>query len=200
MSTFLNKDYFALLGIRLDAGLSDQEVANTEDKYGFRFPPDLRELLQFGLPSGRGFVDWRNGRVEDIKYILDGPFDGICFDIEQNNFWLDEWGEKPEILVNAFAVAKTFIDKVPKLIPVYGHRYIPDSPSEAKNPIFSVVQTDIIIYGNDLESYLKIEFAKSNGLVPDVPTMGDKFIEFWTKLVELNNDRAAAIFEAESSI
>ena len=65
---FLSTEYFGSLGIRLDEGLSDQEIGDAEDIYGFRFPPDLRELLQSGLPTGRGFVDWRNGSVEDIRY------------------------------------------------------------------------------------------------------------------------------------
>ena len=186
--------------MRLDPGLSDNEVSEVENRYEFVFPPDLRQLLQFGLPIGERFVDWRNGNPGEIQDRLDWPYEGICFDIENNFFWLDEWGERPASLEDAFVVAKNFVDKAPKLIPIFSHRYIPDAPNEIGNPVFSVYQTDIIIYGNDLESYLKIEFAKSNNLVPAVPMAGDKFIEFWTKLVEFNNDKAAAIFETESNL
>ena len=69
---FYNIDYFSSLGIRLDRWLSDHEITDVEDRYGFRFPPDLRELFQFGLPTGRKFVDWRNGSVEDIRYRVYG--------------------------------------------------------------------------------------------------------------------------------
>jgi hypothetical protein len=193
----LNYEYFSSLGMKLDAGLSDQEVANIEEALSFRFPPDLRELLQFGLPVGRGFVNWRDGSLDDIRHVLGAPFDGICFDIEFNSFWLGEWGVKPDAVVEAFAIAKQFIDKAPTLIPIYGHRYIPDSPSEPGNPVFSVVQTDIIIYGNDLETYLGIEFAKSVEWVPKLPDSDSRWIEFWTDLVELNNKGAMAVFDAE---
>lgn len=46
----------------------------------------------------------------------------------------------------------------PKLIPIYGHRFIPDSPSEWGNPIFSISQSDIIRYGGSLADYLRWEF------------------------------------------
>ena len=46
----------------------------------------------------------------------------------------------------------------PKLIPIYSSRYIPESPKETGNPVFSVYQTDIIYYGFDLLSYFENEF------------------------------------------
>lgn len=49
-------------------------------------------------------------------------------------------------------------EECPRLIPVYGHRYLPAFPSEAGNPVYSVYQTDIICYGNDLLTYLCREF------------------------------------------
>jgi hypothetical protein len=38
--------------IEFDAGLTDAEVAVTEARFGFRFPPDLRAFLQTALPRG----------------------------------------------------------------------------------------------------------------------------------------------------
>jgi hypothetical protein len=37
-------------GIRFEPGLTDAEVLAAEEKYGFRFPPDLRIFLQVALP------------------------------------------------------------------------------------------------------------------------------------------------------
>jgi hypothetical protein len=37
-------------------------------------------------------------------------------------------------------------------------RYIPAEPNESRNPVFSVHQTDIIHYGNDLADYFQREF------------------------------------------
>jgi hypothetical protein len=70
---------------------------------------------------------------------------------------------------------------VPVLIPVFSHRYLLASPCEANNPIFSVYQTDIIIYGNNLPDYLWPEF----GCPPPPGTQADrpKLIDFWTSLL-----------------
>ena len=193
MDSFLNTNYFAKLGIRLDPGLSDSEISAVESKYKFVFPPDLRQLLQFGLPIGNRFVDWRNGKPEEIQERMEWPYEGICFDIENNNFWLDEWGEKPVNLDDRFMIAKRYINSAPILIPIYSHRYIPDSPNETGNPIFSVYQTDIIVYGSTLESYLKNEFGNFASRENLSSLLGEKRIDFWSHLVDLNNGIVDAI-------
>ena len=38
---------------------------------------------------------------------------------------------------------------------------LPDAPHEPGNPVFSVQQTDIIVYGTDLRDYLAHEFLMS---------------------------------------
>ncbi len=181
------------MGIRLEAGLTDSEVKMVENRYGFVFPPDLRQLLQFGLPVGDKFVDWRNGKSEEIQVRLDWPFDGICFDIENNDFWLDKWGEKPLDTEDQFIVAKRYVDRAPKLIPIYSHRYIPDSPNQAGNPILSVYQTDIIVYGSTLEMYLLNEFGSAASREDLSSSLGEKKIKFWSRLVDLNNGFVDAI-------
>jgi hypothetical protein len=40
--------------IEFDAGLTDAEVATAEGRFGFRFPPDLRDFLQTALPTAHG--------------------------------------------------------------------------------------------------------------------------------------------------
>ena len=55
--------------------------------------------------------------------------------------------------------------------------------------MFSVVQTDIIVYGNDLGSYLFAEFG-----APAAPSKAGapKRIPFWSELVDFNNRLTAA--------
>lgn len=43
----------------------------------------------------------------------------------------------------------------PRLIPICSHRYIPEEPHDAGNPVFSVMQSDVIYYGADLANYSK---------------------------------------------
>jgi hypothetical protein len=151
-------------------GLTDREVADIEARFGFQFPPDLRELLQYRLPCGQrpvaaipgsapiysGFWDWRHGDVDELQSRLDCPLEGILFDIEQNEWWLAQWGTRPAALEAAFTIARERIAQAPRLIPIYGHRYLPDKPSEAGNPVLSVWQTDIMQYGHDLADYFEL--------------------------------------------
>lgn len=145
-------------GIPFAPGLSDLEVQTTESRYGFQFPPDLRDFLQAGLPTGKGFPNWRTSAEAELRDWLDLPREGILFDIEHNNFWLDEWGPRPTSLTEAKQIASNLITKAPKLIPVYIHRMLPSEPHLPGNPVFSVHQTDIIYYGFDLTDYLRHEF------------------------------------------
>ena len=169
-------------GIAIERGLSDAEILAVEEKYHLHFPPDLKQLLQHALPVGSGFPDWRNGSEESIRFRLDGPLDGICFDIEYNRFWWPTWGPQPTQLADAFEVARKAIANVPTLIPVYGHRYIPSEPAISGNPVFSVVQTDIIYYGNDLPSYFKNDFGVPCPVWIDSAKQPRR-IPFWSEIV-----------------
>jgi hypothetical protein len=126
--------------------------------FGFRFPPDLRELLQTALPRGPEFPDGGGGDRARLREWLDLPRQGILFDVEHNRFWLPAWSPRPDSLAEALRVAGEFIAAAPRLIPIFMHRMIPDEPHLPGNPVLSVHQTDIIYYGFDLADYLGREF------------------------------------------
>jgi hypothetical protein len=68
------------------------------------------------------------------------------------------------------------VTAAPQLIPVFMHRMMPDEPHEAGNPVFSVHQTDIILYGCDLADFLRHQF----GLPTGEPWAGPvRPIRFW---------------------
>jgi hypothetical protein len=166
-------------GVKFADGLTDDEVRGVELRYGFRFPPDLREFLQAGLPISDGFPDWRNGSPQDLQQWLDTPLDGILFDVQHNGFWLPEWGQRPVESDEAAVVVRQLVKDAPTLIPVCQHRMIPDRPHLAGNPVFSVHQTDIIYYGCDLRDYFLHEFLCVNlGWWPMFANSIRK-IEFW---------------------
>ncbi|WP_017811920.1 hypothetical protein [Paenibacillus shenyangensis] len=171
--------------ITLAPGLSDKEVSQIESIYNIQFPPDLQELLQYMLPIGRSFPIWRDfskSTIADIRRQLDAPLEGILFDIEHNQFWHHSWGTRPNNLKEAQKIACQEYLKVPPLIPVYGHRYIPSTPAEVGNPVLSVHQTDIIYYGSNLEEYFKIEYRlKAQSELDDAKI---KYITFWSQLIE----------------
>src|SRR5438270_852695 len=135
-------------GVLFATGLSDEEVARVESTFGFAFPPDLRALLKCALPVSPVFPNWREEPEASLRDRLEWPTGSVDFDIEQCDFWLEEWGARPEDSATAVEIAKRQIAKAPKLIPIYAHRFIPEEPHLAGNPIFSVHQlTDTIYYG-----------------------------------------------------
>ena len=171
----------------MESGLTDSEVELTQSKYGFQFPPDLRELLQHALPIGPMFPNWRDERDDLIKEQLSWPLEGILFDIERNGFWMEEWGPKPNDSAAAFEIARQAVARAPRLIPVYGHRYIPDEPQLAGNPVFSAHQTDIIYYGGNLAHYFANEFRPGVYRWSEEHERTVRKIRFWSRLVDMNN-------------
>lgn len=186
--TAVDADYIAVVlevlggkGIELEPGLTEGEFDRVEAFYGFHFPPDLRSVLAAALPVSEHFPDWRHGRDEEIRWLLDGPADGIAFDVEVNGFWLDDWGPSPGSVDEAVVVARGQVAKAPVLVPVFGHRYVPSEPSAEGNPVFSVVQTDIVCAGNDLADYVANEFGVPR---PGWARSAPRAIEFWTWFAE----------------
>ncbi|WP_069997332.1 SMI1/KNR4 family protein [Cellulosilyticum sp. I15G10I2] len=170
-------------GILFAKGLTPEEIDEVQERYNITFPPDLKDFLSSALPLSHNFVNWRDTSKENIASIyarIDWPLEGMLFDIENNVFWYDGWGEKPDSLEDAFNICKEEFKKVPKLIPICSHRYIPSEPNEAGNPIFSVYQTDIIYYGEDLTSYLEIEFGFKKYERMNFSSIKD--IRFWIDL------------------
>ncbi len=139
-------------------GLADDEVTAIEQKYRFRFPPDLRDFLQTAMPTGVTFPDWRHDDESLLRQRLSEPLTGILFDVEHSEFWLPEWGGRPHRIEDAKTIAEKFVSQAPRLIPINFHRMMPDRPHAVGNPVFSVHQTDIIYYGFDLDDYLRHEF------------------------------------------
>jgi len=168
-------------GVRFDPGLSAIEREEIEACFGFRFPPDLAALLQTALPVSHGFIDWRRGECPPIRDTLDWPFDGICKDIEENGFWIEDWGEMPAAMSDRFRIAGARLASAPTLIPICGFRFIPEQPAEPGNPVFSVYQGHVLCYGADLIAYLERELScRING---HTPLEAPKHISFWSSLV-----------------
>ncbi len=170
-------------GVTFTDGLDDREITEAENLHRFRFPPDLRQMLMTALPIGDRFPNWRESSSTFIADRMAWPANGICFDVERNAFWHPDWPEKPENGADAVAVARRELAMAPVLIPIFGHRYLPAEPHQSGNPIFSVYQTDTIIYGKNLCDYLIREFDpnRSDGL-PEP----ERDIPFWSQLVDLN--------------
>ncbi|MEM7228140.1 MAG: SMI1/KNR4 family protein [Planctomycetota bacterium] len=168
-------------------GLTADEFAAIEDACGFRFPPDLRALLERILPVGATFPKWRGLTADDFQRQQDWLIDGILFDVlePEFQFWLPAWGDRPLDDGEAELVVRAAFDAAPTLLPVYAHRFIPTTPAESGNPVFSVMQTDIIVYGSSLPNYFRREFGIPSSSRPWGAT---RTIPFWTDIVDRDFD------------
>ena len=180
------KDKLNEAGVVCERGLMGSEIHEAEEAFALQFPPDLKQFLMFVLPTGKGWPNWRSIKDPEIDRMLNWPYEGICSDIQHNAFWPADWGSQPGSLSDAFKFAKQKVDAAPKLIPIHGHRYLPDRPSVAGNPVFSVYQTDIIYYGSDLGNYFRNEFAYYFKVPEYQITEPVRRIEFWSEFVDGN--------------
>jgi hypothetical protein len=174
------------------AGLTGTEVRAVEDRFGFRFPPDVRAFLQYAMPigstlahpgriqNGKGFPNWRDFESTELHAQVEWPSRGVLFDVRESGFWLDAWGRRPNAVDDAVEVASLALVSAPKLIPLYGHRYICEEPHASGNPIVSVWQTDVMYYGSDLANWVDNEFFRESPLhFSTTPTD----VPFWSGLI-----------------
>jgi len=153
----------SLCGCRAHAPLADQwtegysqgELDDAQARYDLVFPPDMIALYRERRPV-RG-IHWT---LDDaaIRRALKWPLEGLWFDVQHNFLWRDAWGAKPADPADQLAVLSDVVAAAPKLIPILGHRYVPQTPREAGNPVFSVYGSEITYYGSDLVNYFDREF------------------------------------------
>jgi hypothetical protein len=155
--------------------LTDDEFGRIEREFGFEFADDHRMFLAAGLPVSVPSVDppgvistwrepwpdWRDGDREALRDRLDRPVQGVLFDVEHNGFWHESWGSRPDLRSEALVRAQAALADVPRLVPVYGHRFLPSGRGSFGQPVLSVWQTDIIYYGLDLADWVHREFGGS---------------------------------------
>ena len=174
-------------GYKTKKGMSESEINAAQNFYDIVFPPDLKKLLMSFIPIGECFFDWNDYSPESVdknKYRLKWPIEGILFDVEHNDLWLKAWGKKPKHLHAQIYFVREYLERVPKLIPIYAHRCISSIPNEEGNPVYSVYQTDIVYYGKDIWDYFEVEFNGKDQIEFDKI----KPIPFWHDLIENIDD------------
>jgi hypothetical protein len=173
-------DLFNSVEMPLGPGLLEDELQQIENVYGFTFDKDHRELLALVTPLVDSWPDWRAGMTEQMKRSLAWPADGVIWDAHNNDFWPNAWGRKPKHPDELDAAILQQLAQVPKLVPLFGHRFMAAGPSQGGAPVFSVYQTDVVYYGENLPSYMAHEL--------DIPkryeTGIQRKIPFWSNLAE----------------
>ena len=150
--------------------------------YNIELPEELKNLYNIALPVSKGFCNWRNfddKNVKFIKEVIERPIKDI-YELANEVYWCDDWGKEPNNESEKVEIIRNLLEKAPKLIPIYFHRYM--TQVNMKNiPIFSMHDTDIICYGENLSSYLKIEFGDKNQSDIDYEKLN--YIPFWNDLL-----------------
>lgn len=170
-----------LAGVRFEPGLSDAEVTRIQRDLGFIFGPEHRELLQAALPVGSpSWPDWRSDSADTLAARLDWPIDGVVFDVIHNAFWPSSWGDRPSDAKERERRSRLQLAGVPRLVPLFGHRCLAVDPAYRPSPVFSVYQTDVVFYGDNLLDWVADEFKAS----PPHPSSPRTRVPFWSDLAE----------------
>ena len=172
------KSLAALGSVTIEPGLTDAEFARVEQMFGFEFAADHRAFLATGLPMGTSWPGWRAEGRKSLAKRLGMPAEGVLFAVEWSDFWHDGWGPRPARTKDALRSAKYQLARVPQLVPVHAHRYLPAGGSPG-HPVLSVIQTAVDVCGADLADFVEREFGsgpqRDGGATPTV--------EFWSRLV-----------------
>jgi hypothetical protein len=140
-------------------GLSLTEIAKIQNELGFKLPDDFVYLLQNIKDEAAVLFPWSKFDKKQYDGQIAWVLKGIEFDVENNNLWIPRWGERPTDLSAALEIARNDFPSWPKLLPIYGHRFLAAEPCQAGNPVFSIMQSDIIYYAANLAHYLLNEFV-----------------------------------------
>jgi hypothetical protein len=162
-------------------GLAPRAIEQIESQLEATLPPDFRYLLLNLRDPSHVFFPWSDFSLKLYDETIAGIWDGIAFDIGEG-FWMDRWGEKPDKHEEAVAVAREDFNSWPTLLPIYGHRFLPATPCLPRNPVFSIMQTDIIFYGADLGDYLANEFLSPSVNLGDTAPVRE--IDVWSDFAQ----------------
>lgn len=175
MDNYIMIERLKKAGISFDKGLSEDEFAEIESVFQFRFPSEIKSFLACGLPTGDEFFNWRDcspsnvQKFHNYQYAMDKAF---LFDFE------NDFDELQELLGTYFSDVTgrsltaesllNYLHKSTKLIPFYAHRCFFDGMDHM--PIVSFWQpVDSIFYGETFEDYLEVEFLKKDLCVNKIP-------------------------------
>lgn len=174
------------IGGNPENGLSNAQLAELEAAVDTQLPFEIGLLLIHGVPDDERWWRWDENPTDMLHRWNGDLLDGMLFDVEHNHAWLPSWGAEPGALDARLEVARQAFSDAPPLLPLYGHRAVPltaarDEDSSDSNPVLSVMQTDIIVYGTDLAAWLHREFDVPLPMWPETPA---RWFPFWSELIE----------------
>lgn len=134
-----------------EPGPTDAEIERAQEVFGLTFSPLWRSVLRLVHPIAKpgtsrpdwpSFPDWRLRHEAATRQLIEAPVEGLLFDVEHNGFWWNAWGSQPATVIDRLKIARRELAEVPRLTPLWGHRYIAET---GDSPVFSIVQADLAV-------------------------------------------------------
>lgn len=187
-------------GVNFSEGLTDAEVLKIEGIYEVKFPGSLREFYRDGVPYSDSeyefprWTDYSEKNITKIKsYWIQGPIERLLPHIKCD-YWIPEWGERPEQPEDAVRKFTKIAQKAPKLIPIYRNVYIPMLDGIDDPPVISVVEFDVVYALHNLKDFLECNFLEDNYNRARKEKLAAKsrlHIPFWGDIFNYNIETAA---------
>jgi hypothetical protein len=165
--------------VDIASGLTADEFVRAESEFGFEFADDHRAFLAAGLPVGDTWPNWRLGKRGPLRALVELPVDGVLFDVEWNGYWGEEWARRPARMKDALRTARYRLAGVPRMVPIFGHRFLPAGSGSFGHPVLSMYRTDITCDADDLVHCIDNEFGPG----PRRPSATRPTVEFWSDLL-----------------
>lgn len=137
-------------------GLTEDEIGNLEQYFGFKFPTDYSEMLK----AINGFDTMQISIDPEVKE--EAKFDRRCYkypdDLEKTKWLIDEVNQNIEYANEVLNSAGFDSSKIEGFIPLFEHRALVVLNNKLQSPVLSIHGSDIIIYGESLIKYWIHEF------------------------------------------
>jgi hypothetical protein len=168
---------------RCEPGLTDEEMADAEARFGVRFPPLWREVLGEVLPVAEPggpvrFPDWRRRELPGTCAMVAAPLEGVLADVERNGFWYHGWGDEPDGMEECLAIARSGLLHVPLLTPMWDTWYVGDHDL---SPVFHLEGGRAFVVSPTLAALVEGDEVRRSRAVP-----------FWSELITSHRQGDAA--------
>lgn len=143
---------------KFQKGISRKEIDKLQMLFGFDFPKIYREMLLLigGFDTNEISIDPKGKETTFNDCFYQYPRD-----LEKSKWLVEEINNFKSDAALALSECGFDVSRIVGYIPIYSHRALVVFEDKNLSPVISVWGSDIIVYGNNLEEYLKNEFLSS---------------------------------------
>lgn len=138
-------------------GISNKEIDKMQIIFGFDFPWEYREMLLVFSNLDTPMIAINPEDELDVKYSKENFFYNYPEDYDKSR-WLTNEIEENKIEAESVLTETGFdVSQIVGYIPMHNHRALVVFKNKYLSPVISVWGSDIIVFGNNLNEYLKNE-------------------------------------------